>query len=134
MLSRCPLCAMCGRLRVGKENLHVAALVGCSHVCGLFALGGLTGLNCLSSVVASRITIRLRGAVAAVEPDLVRSMRLRPLDEEFRIERNAALRPGVELHHPAVAKNVALSRAPQMVEISRDRKRVYFTNSLYGSH
>src|SRR5215472_14594129 len=21
---RCPLCAMCGRLRVGKENLHVA--------------------------------------------------------------------------------------------------------------
>src|SRR5260370_38466006 len=29
-------------------------------------------------------------------------MRLRPLDEEFRIERNATLRPGVELHHPAV--------------------------------
>src|SRR5262249_44057638 len=24
----CPLCAMCGRLRVGKGNLHVAALVG----------------------------------------------------------------------------------------------------------
>jgi hypothetical protein len=23
-----PLCAMCGRLRVGKENLHVALLVG----------------------------------------------------------------------------------------------------------
>jgi hypothetical protein len=27
-LSGCPLCAMCGRLRVGKGNLHVAALVG----------------------------------------------------------------------------------------------------------
>src|SRR6516165_8511594 len=51
---------------------------------------------------ASRIAIRIRGAVAAVEPDLVRSMRLRPLDEEFRIERNAALGPGVELYHPAV--------------------------------
>ena len=31
----CPLCAMCGRLRVGKENLHVTALGRCSHVFGL---------------------------------------------------------------------------------------------------
>src|SRR5437879_3932652 len=56
-----------------------------------------------SSVLrASRITIGIRGAVAAVEPNLVRPMRLRPLDEEFRIERNAARGLGVELHHPAV--------------------------------
>jgi selenium-binding protein 1 len=34
--------------------------------------------------------------------------------------------------HPG-AKNGALSGAPQMVEISRDGKRVYFTNSLYGN-
>jgi selenium-binding protein 1 len=34
--------------------------------------------------------------------------------------------------HPG-AKNGALSGAPQMVEISRDGKRVYFTNSLYGA-
>ena len=34
--------------------------------------------------------------------------------------------------HPA-AKSGALSGAPQMVEISRDGKRVYFTNSLYGN-
>ena len=34
--------------------------------------------------------------------------------------------------HPG-AKNGALSGAPQMVEVSRDGKRVYFTNSLYGS-
>ena len=34
--------------------------------------------------------------------------------------------------HPG-AKNAALSGAPQMVEISRDGKRVYFTNSLYGT-
>jgi hypothetical protein len=27
--------AMCGRLRVGKENLHVAGLGRCSHVFGL---------------------------------------------------------------------------------------------------
>ena len=25
---QCPLCAMCGRLPVGKSKLHVAALVG----------------------------------------------------------------------------------------------------------
>src|SRR6476660_8440377 len=34
--------------------------------------------------------------------------------------------------HPA-AKNGALSGGPQMVEISRDGRRVYFTNSLYGA-
>ena len=34
--------------------------------------------------------------------------------------------------HPG-AKNGALSGGPQMVEISRDGKRVYFTNSLYGA-
>ncbi|WP_277184532.1 selenium-binding family protein [Caballeronia sp. BR00000012568055] len=33
----------------------------------------------------------------------------------------------------AGAKNGALNGAPQMVEISRDGKRVYFTNSLYGA-
>ncbi len=34
--------------------------------------------------------------------------------------------------HPA-ARNGALSGGPQMVEISRDGSRVYFTNSLYGA-
>ena len=34
--------------------------------------------------------------------------------------------------HPG-AKSGALSGGPQMVEISRDGKRVYFTNSLYGA-
>src|SRR5438445_11477392 len=34
--------------------------------------------------------------------------------------------------HPA-AKNGALNGGPQMVEISRDGRRVYFTNSLYGA-
>ena len=33
--------------------------------------------------------------------------------------------------HPA-AKGAALSGGPQMVEVSRDGKRVYFTNSLYA--
>src|SRR5947209_18922847 len=32
----------------------------------------------------------------------MRSMALRPIDEELRIERNPAIRAGVELHHPAV--------------------------------
>ena len=31
----CQFSAMCGRLRVGKENLHVTALGRCSHVFGL---------------------------------------------------------------------------------------------------
>ena len=34
--------------------------------------------------------------------------------------------------HPG-AKNGALSGGPQMVEISRDGRRVYLTNSLYGA-
>jgi methanethiol oxidase len=34
--------------------------------------------------------------------------------------------------HPA-AKNGTLNGGPQMVEISRDGRRVYFTNSLYGT-
>ncbi len=36
--SWCPLWAMCGRLRVGKENLHVAGLVGAA-MCSAFACG-----------------------------------------------------------------------------------------------
>ena len=34
--------------------------------------------------------------------------------------------------HPA-KPNMALAGGPQMVEVSRDGRRVYFTNSLYGS-
>ena len=34
--------------------------------------------------------------------------------------------------HPA-AKNGKLGGGPQMVEVSRDGRRVYFTNSLYGA-
>jgi len=34
--------------------------------------------------------------------------------------------------HPA-AKNGRLNGGPQMVEVSRDGRRVYFTNSLYGA-
>ena len=33
--SRCPFCAMCGRLRVGKKNLRVADLVGAA-MCSAF--------------------------------------------------------------------------------------------------
>ena len=34
----CPLWAMCGRLPVGKENLHVAGLVGAA-MCSAFECG-----------------------------------------------------------------------------------------------
>src|SRR5450759_3748150 len=33
--ARCPLSAMCGRLRVGKGFLHVCSIGRCSHVFGL---------------------------------------------------------------------------------------------------
>src|SRR5438552_2263487 len=50
----------------------------------------------------SRVAIRVRRAVAALEPHLVRTMRLRPLDEELVVEGDAAGGVGVELHHPAL--------------------------------
>ena len=37
-ISRGPLRAMCGRLQVGKENLHVAGLVGAA-MCSAFECG-----------------------------------------------------------------------------------------------
>jgi hypothetical protein len=36
-----PLSAMCGRLRVGKKNLHVAGLVGAA-MCSAFRCGHMT--------------------------------------------------------------------------------------------
>ncbi len=41
--------AMCGRLRVGKENLHVAGVGRCSHVFGLLGAVRMTaGHNALT--------------------------------------------------------------------------------------
>jgi hypothetical protein len=37
-IAPCPLSAMCGRLRVGKKNLHVAGLVGAA-MCSAFRCG-----------------------------------------------------------------------------------------------
>src|SRR4051812_30363194 len=50
----------------------------------------------------SREAVGIRRAVASLQPDLMREMALRPLDEEFRVEGDAALRIGIELHHPAI--------------------------------
>jgi selenium-binding protein 1 len=43
------------------------------------------------------------------------------------------LRLGGIVSHAAHPKGGALNGAPQMVEMSRDGKRIYFSNSLYGS-
>jgi selenium-binding protein 1 len=43
------------------------------------------------------------------------------------------LRLGGIVSHGAHPKNGALNGGPQMVEMSRDGKRIYFSNSLYGS-
>jgi hypothetical protein len=34
--AQCPLCAMCGRLPVGKGIFDVLSFGRCGHVCGLF--------------------------------------------------------------------------------------------------
>lgn len=57
------------------------------------------------------------------------------VSDPFQPRLTAKLRlGGIVAHagHPA-AGNGALNGAPQMVEISRDGRRVYFTNSLYGA-
>src|SRR6266508_3065481 len=56
----------------------------------------------LTDSAASRIAIRIRGAVTPLQADLMRPMALRPMDEEFRIERDTSGGVGVELDHPAV--------------------------------
>src|SRR5262245_32764101 len=52
--------------------------------------------------LTSRIAVGVGRAVAALEPHLVRAMRCRPSHKELGIEGYAAIRIGVELHHPAV--------------------------------
>jgi selenium-binding protein 1 len=44
-----------------------------------------------------------------------------------------SLRLGGIVSHAAHPKDGALNGGPQMVEMSRDGKRIYFSNSLYGS-
>src|SRR5215469_4404220 len=61
----------------------------------------------------SRIAIGIRRAVTALQPDLMRQVPFRPGQEELRIEGKAAVRIGVELHHPAVE--------PALVELRVDR-------------
>src|SRR5262245_25914165 len=50
----------------------------------------------------SRVAVGVGRAVAPLQPDLVRQLAFWPVDEEFWIEGDAAVRVGVELHHPAV--------------------------------
>ena len=50
--SPCPLCAMCGRLRVGKSFLHACSIGRCSHVFGLLVrhTGPLAIMPCADQV------------------------------------------------------------------------------------
>ena len=52
VLSDCPLCAMCGRLRVGKSFLHACSIGRCSHVFGLLVrhTGPLAIMPCADQV------------------------------------------------------------------------------------
>jgi selenium-binding protein 1 len=55
------------------------------------------------------------------------------VSDPFKPKRTGALRiGGIVARAPHPAKAAPLNGGPQMVEVSRDGKRVYFTNSLYG--
>src|SRR5262245_20362239 len=60
-----------------------------------------------------RIAVGVRRAISALQPDLMRQLTFRPIDEEFRIECDATLALGVELDHPAVE--------PALVQLRIDR-------------
>src|SRR6478752_6411867 len=57
--------------------------------------------QCRAIALALRVAIGVRRAIAALQPDLMRTMRFWPGDEKPLIERDAALGLGVELDHPA---------------------------------
>src|SRR5882757_4843859 len=62
--------------------------------------------------------IRVRRAVAALEANLVRTMRRRPFHEELGIEGHASARSRIELHHPAfdaVGIELRIDRAVERV-------------------
>ena len=55
------------------------------------------------------------------------------VSDPFKPKRTGTLRiGGIVSRSPHPAKAGARNGGPQMVEVSRDGKRVYFTNSLYG--
>ena len=72
----------------------------------------------------------LRRLLGHRRPAAVR--RLRPVQPQAHRQGAGSAASSPRPRHPG-AKNGALSGGPQMVEISRDGKRVYFTNSLYGA-
>src|SRR5262245_18796538 len=63
-----------------------------------------------------RIAVRIRRAVAALQPHLMRELTLRPGDKELRVEGNAARRIDVELDHPAVETALVELRVDRAVE------------------
>src|SRR5260370_6763256 len=66
--------------------------------------------------ISSRIAIGIRRTVAAFKPHLVRSVRRRPLHEEFRIEADAAVLLGVERDHPSLESVLIVLRVAVTVQ------------------
>src|SRR5436309_3399200 len=66
--------------------------------------------------MCSGITIGIRGAVSALQPDLVRQPSLGPRQKKFRIEGDAAVRIGIELYHPAVEAVLIELRIDRAIE------------------
>lgn len=60
-------------------------------------------------------------------------MRQYDVSDPFHPELTGSVHLGGIVRHAAHPKSGPLNGGPQMVEISRDGKRVYFTNSLYAS-
>jgi selenium-binding protein 1 len=55
------------------------------------------------------------------------------VSDPYNPKLTGSLRLGGIVSHAAHPKDGALNGGPQMVEMSRDGKRIYFSNSLYGS-
>jgi methanethiol oxidase len=55
------------------------------------------------------------------------------VSDPFHPKKTGAVRLGGIVARAAHPKNGALNGGPQMVEVSRDGRRIYLTNSLYGS-
>jgi selenium-binding protein 1 len=60
-------------------------------------------------------------------------MRQYDVSDPFNPELTGSVHLGGIVRHAAHPKSGPLNGGPQMVEISRDGKRVYFTNSLYAA-
>src|ERR687891_1033941 len=75
---------------------HDPTLIGQRPGCPLMTEG------CAISAAASRVAVRVRGRVTALQAHLMRPVAVRPLDEELPVQLDAPVRLRIDLDHPAL--------------------------------